>query len=257
MEIDISKKKIVKEIAKVFRELMLPNNRIIVIHARIKSIRQEFGSKYSYSEITESIINYLNKTFEPKTLLIPCYTYSYTKSGIYHKLFSKSEVGRFSEEARLLGYYRTPDPIFSFLDVNNYLNESNINYNIAFGKGSIFEYMHQQDAVILNIGLDNFIATQRHYVEYHFDVDCRFNKYFSGIVYFNENKYNEVNYKYYVRDLARPTDGNLKKITKDLLNEDVLKTYYINDINISWLSCRPYLEYFKPKMKDDPLYHIK
>jgi aminoglycoside 3-N-acetyltransferase len=256
MEVNSSRNLLKDEIAKILDQLELPTRRIIVIHARIKYLSIEVGSRYSYSEITKYVINYLCEIFDPKTILIPCYTFSYTKSGIYHRLFSKSEVGRFSEEARLLGYYRTLDPIFSFMDINYYFQNNNVNHNIAFGKGSIFEYLQKHDAVILNIGLDDFIATQRHYVEYYFDVDYRFNKYFSGFVYCNEKEYYEVNYKYYVRYLDRPTNGNLPKITKDLLKEGVLKTYYIDGINISWLSCQPYLQFFEPKMIADPHYHI-
>tara|TARA_Y100001935_G_C17186212_1_gene447721 strand:+ start:66 stop:833 length:768 start_codon:yes stop_codon:yes gene_type:complete len=246
----------IEDISSIFENIELSNNSIIVVHARIKSLYQMFDKVYSYSDITESIIDYFIKTYKPKTVLIPCYTYSFTQSGIYHNTHSKSEVGRFSEEARLLGYPRTNDPIFSFLDVNNFLRGKKIDYTIAFGDGSIFEYFHKEDAIILNIDLDSFIATQRHYVEHFYDVDYRYNKYFSGVIYSNDVDYKHVNYKYYVRDLDKQTNGNLKKINDDLKKEAILKTHYNNDLKISWLKCRPYLEFFKLKMEADNNYHI-
>lgn len=244
-------------IKELFNHIYIPKNKLIVFHARIKSIKECDDFKdIQYKIMTKKLIDVINKNYDPISILIPSYTYSFTHSGIFHRLFSKVETGRFSEEARLMGYYRTPNPIFSFIDTSGYFVNTQVNHNVAFGKGSIFEYFHKNDAVILNIGLDRFIASQRHYAEYYFDVDYRFYKYFQGIIYYNDKDFSQVNYKYYVRYLDRPTDGSLPKITKDLIQENVLQMYQLEGINIGWLSCQPYLDFFKPKMKNDSHYMI-
>ena len=177
-----------KDVSDFLLGLDLPKRKVVVVHARIKSIAQQLEGRCSYPEITGNIIHYLEEVASPPTIMIPTYTYSYTKSRVFHRLFSRSEVGRFSEEARLHGYHRTPDPIFSFLDTNQYFNEK-VNFNIAFGKGSIFDFLHREDAIILNIGLGDFIATQRHYIERYYNVPYRFDKLFSGVVYLNDKEY--------------------------------------------------------------------
>jgi aminoglycoside 3-N-acetyltransferase len=244
-------------ISKIFDNLYLPKNKIIVLHAKIKPIYRELDGNYSYSDISKHIIKYLNKYYDPISLLIPSYTYSFTKSGIYHKLYSKSETGRFSEEVRKMGHFRTPDPIFSFIDTNGYFSKTKVNHKIAFGKGSIFEHLHNMDAVILNIGLDKFIATQRHYAEFKFDVDYRFDKYFPGTIYYNEKDYEDINYEYYVRDLDIPTDGNLLKITTELIQENVLNVHEERNLKLFWLTCQPYMDFFEPRMKQDLNYMIR
>jgi aminoglycoside 3-N-acetyltransferase len=246
------------QITDLLSNLKISENKIIIIHARIKTIKDNYDlADESYGEITKTIIDYLTKKFNPETIIIPAYTFSYTKTGVYHKLFSKSEVGRFSEEARKIGYYRTPDPIFSFIDTKSYFEDHKVNHKIAFGKGSIFEYFHNKDAVVLNIGLDKFIATQRHYAEYWYNVEYRFNKYFRGTVYNDETNFEDINYEYYVRHLDRPTDGNLPKITKELISDNVLQVYKSNNVNLFWLTCQSYMDFFKSKMKSDINYMIK
>lgn len=244
-------------IKELFNHIYIPKNKLIVFHARIKSIKECDDFKdIQYKIMTKKLIDVINKNYDPISILIPSYTYSFTHSGIFHRLFSKVETGRFSEEARLMGYYRTPNPIFSFIDTSGYFVNTQVNHNVAFGKGSIFEYFHKNDAVILNIGLDRFIASQRHYAEYYFDVDYRFDKNFKGIVYYDEKKYKSVNYKFYVRYLDRPTNGNLVKITKDLIEEKVLNSFKYKNIIINWLTCKPYLDFLKQKMKKDMNYMI-
>lgn len=237
--------------------IRIPKNKIIIVHARIKTLKQLFRLEASYEQISKEIIDFIIDNFDPITVIIPSYTFSFTKTGLFHRLFSKSETGRFSEEIRKMGFFRTPDPIFSFIDTHGYFSKHKVNHKIAFGQGSIFEHLHDMDAVILNIGLDKFITTQRHYAEFKFDVNYRFNKYFPGTVYYDEKKYYEINYEYYVRDLDRPTDGNLSKITKDLISENVLHFHENKNVKLFWLTCKPYMEFFEPLLKLDIDYMIK
>lgn len=243
-------------INQLFKNVEIEPNKIIIVHAKIKGISDLYPD-LSYKYITKSIIKYLSKKYNPKTILIPCYSYSFTKSGVFHMKYSKSEVGRFSEEARMLGYHRTPDPIFSFLDTHKYLERKKINYSKVFTKDCIFNFMHNNNAIILNVGLNRFIATHRHYVEYCFNVDYRFHKYFNGIIYYNKIKSKKVKYDYYVRDLNKQSNGNLHKITKDLLNQKYLNQNELKGIKIRWINCSDYLDFFKSKMKINSHYMIE
>jgi aminoglycoside 3-N-acetyltransferase len=246
------------QITDFLANIEIPKNKIIVVHARIKTLKQEFNlDDVLYEQISKEIINFLINKFEPLTILVPSYTYTFTKSGVFHSMYSRSETGRFSEETRRIGYYRTPDPIFSFIDTHGYFSKYKVNHKIAFGQGSIFEHLHDMDAVILNIGLDKFIATQRHYAEFRFDVNYRFNKYFQGMIYYDEKEHDNINYEYYVRYLDRPTDGNLPKITKELIREKVLHVYENRNVKLFWLTCQAYMDFFEPRMREDIDYMIK
>lgn len=245
-------------IANLFKGVDLPENRIIVIHARIKPIMQELEKdNVSYEEISREIINQIEEKFDPVTILIPTYSFSFTKSGVFDIKNSPAETGRFSEEVRKLGYYRTPNPIFSFSDTREYFRKLDVNHLLAFGEESLFNHLNQKDAIILNVGLDDLVATQRHYAEYYFKVEYRFDKYFPGKIIHENGNEEDINFKYYVRDLDRQTNGNLAKITEHMIEEGVLFARDHNKVKVMWITCQPYLEFFRPKMEEDLEYMIK
>jgi aminoglycoside N3'-acetyltransferase len=106
---------------KLCNPLKIPKQRILFLHVRLRNIHRVTGQ--SYLNLTQDFLKQL-WLFEPKTILIPSYTFSFMRSGLFHRLFSKSEVGRFSEEVRQhFAQYRTPDPMFSVLDTTNYLKK--------------------------------------------------------------------------------------------------------------------------------------
>ena len=113
----------------LLKNLNIPANCIIVLHIRLKDleIKLELNKKNRtilYQELSSSIISLIKNLFCPKTIIIPTFTYCFTKTGIYNRLETISEVGRFGEEIRLMyKENRTCDPIFSVIDIDNYLKE--------------------------------------------------------------------------------------------------------------------------------------
>jgi len=72
----------------IFKEINIPKGRIIVVHARLSNLKELM--KVDYTEAARAIIDSIYELYQPKTILVPTFTYSFTKSGIYHRLFSKS-----------------------------------------------------------------------------------------------------------------------------------------------------------------------
>ena len=75
----------------LIQNLALAQNEILFIHIRLKGLSESF----SYKEQARQIIGYLEEFYKPKTILIPTFTYSFTKTGIYDRVNTSSEVGRF------------------------------------------------------------------------------------------------------------------------------------------------------------------
>lgn len=244
------------ELEDFFKSWDLPQNKIIIVHSSIKPIYQLYKGKYSYSEITDKILDLFYKYFSPKTVLIPAYTYSFTKSGVYHNNFTKSESGRFSEECRLnYDFFRTPNPVFSYLDSESYLkNVSEIDHLDAFSEKSVFGYLHHKDAVLVNIALDIFLATPIHYIEQMVDVEYRYFKNFSGIMYRDEKDYQKINFEYQVRVQGIDTSWDRERILSDGVNNNIIHLSKFKNVNFRWLWNDKYYDFLFNKLKDDEQY---
>ncbi|MDH4471514.1 MAG: AAC(3) family N-acetyltransferase [Fluviicola sp.] len=175
----------------------IPKHKIIFLHAGIRSLKVKFD--IDYATITRVILELLNKELSPLTILVPTYTNaSFRYTGIYHSTFSRSEVGRFSEEVRLSHtVYRTPDPIYSLADTSDYLQNiiTDIDFTTTYGDGSLFDYLNEKDYVIINLGLEEFYCTQIHAAEYKAKVPYRYVRSAFGVVYYDPLKYQKLEYK--------------------------------------------------------------
>ena len=92
------------------------------------------------------LIKQLLKYFEDQgTLVVPTFSYSFTKKEDYDIIHSKSRVGQFSESFRKFpGVVRSRHPIFSVASIGRYALEfKNSFINDCFGKGSAFDLLNK------------------------------------------------------------------------------------------------------------------
>ena len=222
----------------LFKDISIPQKRIIFLHVKLRNLKNRVDA--SYQLLSRTLLNVMEKLYNPKTILVPTFTYSFKKSGVFHRLFSKSEVGRFSEEIRQFASYRTPDPIFSVLDIYNYLSplEKDIDYNTAFEKNSLFHLLDEEDCIIVNIGIEELISTQLHYIERQNNVSYRYNETFDGVVYYDEASWKKVKYLYYFRDAKVYPIWNRRTIKNYLMESNVLHTSSNDNIEVSWITAK-------------------
>lgn len=220
-------------IKELINALKLPKDQILFLHVRLKGL----DGAMHYADQSKEIIASLNNLYKPKTILIPTFTYSFTKTGFYDRTNTPSEVGRFGEEVRKLysPEYRTMNPVFNCIDTNRYFKNINIDETTAFGQGSFLDLLARTGYIILNINLDNLINTHLHYLEYTNNVDYRYNKVFPGKVSFDGKTYKEINYNYFVRVLEIDTKWRRKKIENYLSKENVLVKVDYDTNSINWL----------------------
>jgi len=187
----------------------------IILFVRLKGL---FNEKTNYKFQTEKLLNIFREVFHPSEIYVPTFTYSFTKKLFFNVKSTPSDVGRFSEEIRLIYQkkcYRTFDPVFSLVETENGLfKDKDINNN-AFGKKSIWRYLNNQKHYVVNVNLDSpIMATQLHYLEYESKVRYRYMKYFNGSVQNWNNTKSNVKYGYYVRKIKINSNWNRKKILK-------------------------------------------
>ena len=187
----------------------------IVLFVRLKGL---FNEKSNYKKQTENLLNMFREVICPSEIYVPTFSYSFTKTNFFNIKTTPSEVGRFSEEIRLIFQkkrYRTFDPIFSLVETENGLFKDNDLNNNAFGARSVWKHLNNQKHYIVNINLDTPItATQLHYIEYENKVKYRYMKYFIGSVKNWHSLKSNIKYKYYVRNLKINPIWNRKKILK-------------------------------------------
>ncbi len=161
------------------------------------------------------------------TLVIPTFTYSFTKGEQFDMLHTPSAVGMVSEQFRTLpGVLRSPDPIFSFAARGKLAPElCAINVKECFGEGSVFALLHRVNAQIVDLGCSlTRGGTFVHYVEVAHGVAYRYKKEFSGTIVFSDGRSSENSVMYHVRDLTRQSAADLRRLQKRLAQEKKLRS---------------------------------
>ncbi len=229
------------------QKLNLPKNEILFLHVRLKGL----DDNISYAALSNDIIEVLTELYSPKTILVPTFTYSYTKQGIYNKMTSSAEVGRFSEEIRNLfdPVLRTNNPVFNVIDTKNYLKNYPLEEESAFGEDSLMHLLHKLGHVVVNINVAEFISTYLHFLEFHYKVPYRYIKNFPGEVIFSENEKKKIDYKYYVRDLDKDTAWDREKIKMTLLEEGGLHFFDFENFNVMWSHSKEMEKILGPKLE--------
>ena len=208
------------------------------MHVGLKELKQISGK--SYKDITYEIIKSLENAFEPSAIVVPTFTWSFIKTGIFSINNSRSETGAFADLFREFANYRTSNTIQSFsIKANDYEIYKNLNHQDTFAQDGIYEYFRQNDTYIIDINTDTFRASPLHHVE----IVCKLpylakdKVNFKGITYDENDKPQEVVQSHGGTFIySDPYVFNKEKIRKYLMNKGMIKKYEYKDINISSLS---------------------
>ena len=231
----------------------------IFIHGNAIVIAQTVGENKSQkiSCFWNSLKNYIG----PKgTIIVPTFTYSPMKSEIFESNETKSDIGQFSEQFRLLNWTkRTNHPIFSVSywgSLNNKISEAKL--NTCFGEESIFELLYKENFRIFCIGCSINEITFIHYLEEKLNVDYRYHKNFNA-EYISNGKLKKLKISYFVRDLKYYTDTklNLNKLKKCLKSKKKLETFSSFLCPVYSVLAKDLYSISSKLYKDDPLFLIE
>lgn len=216
----------------LFENAKIPTDRTILVHTRLRKIHEKTGTPYA--ELATDLLTQL-KNCQPQRLLIPAFTiYSFMASRIFHLQHSWSEVGRFSEEIRRTGCPRSPDPMYSLLDIYDNLPKE-LDYHRTFGPDTVFEYLRQIDAVIVNVDMPGFYATPIHCLEMEFEIPYRFELDFLGKMQCSEESpWEDVNYHAYVRAVDRYGSGSYPPYNQRRRIEHLRREGAITEVAKKW-----------------------
>jgi aminoglycoside 3-N-acetyltransferase len=158
------------------------------------------------------------------TLVVPAFSYSFTRGESFDPDHTPSRVGQFSEEFRSLpNIKRTQHPIFSVCTIGVGADTiMNARLDDCFGPGTVFDLLNQKNAKLVCLGCDFSRITFVHYVEQLFGVSYRQPKFFSGTL-IEKDKQTPLSSQYLVRDLALKSSCDLRLLKAEAVRRGVLK----------------------------------
>ena len=186
------------------------------------------------------------------TLLVPAFSYSFTKGEDFDAAHTPGNVGQFSEVFRSLpGVQRTRHPIFSLAAIGAGTPEvMNARLDDCFGPGTVFDLLNQHDAKIVCLGCDFSRITFVHYVEQRYGVAYRYSKAFSGQL-IDDGQATPLTTQYLVRDLAIQSSCDLRWLKAEAIRRGVLKMGEVGRFPVTAISARQFLSLAFELLKQD------
>lgn len=177
------------------------------------------------------------------TLIVPTFTYSFTKGEDFDAAHTPSDVGQFSEGFRSFpGVQRTRHPIFSVAATGPGVTAVLASrLDDCFGPGTLFDLLYRHDAKIVCLGCDFGKITFVHYVEQRFGVSYRHPKSFSGHLV-DGGRRSPLTTNYLVRDLTMRSRHDLGRLQTEAIRQGALRVSEIGRFPIMSISTHRFLE---------------
>jgi len=223
----------------------------LMIHgdASVASQLSSIPKGFRLDTLFNEIIDYLGSE---GTLIVPSFSYSFTRGEIFKVNSSEGRVGLFSEAfRRKFPNLRTRHPIFSVVVFGKYKDlYLNATIEDCFGEGTIFDLLYKQNAKLMNLGCD-LMMTFTHYVEQDFGVTYRYFKEFRGNIVDEQTILNNVKCRYFVGDLNIRYSLNLNRLKEILLFEDVLQIVPFDRVASYTVSAKNYFKIATKMLHDN------
>jgi len=186
------------------------------------------------------------------TLVVPTFTYSFTKAEDFDPDNTPSDVGQFSEGFRCHpGAQRTRHPIFSVATIGPGAGAIlDARLDDCFGPGTVFDLLHRHDARIVCLGCDFQKVTFVHYVEQSRGVSYRSPKAFTGHLVTNGQR-TSMTTTYVVRDKSIKSVHDLRRLQAETLRRGVLRVSDVGRFPISAIKARDFFTVASEMLEHD------
>lgn len=218
----------------------------IFVHVGLSDVNAAFG-RPSYDRL------YSELTSQFESVLVPGFTPSFRDSGVYHKQFSRPQVGMFPVLFMDDAEYRTNDALHSIQVAGDYRFDD-CNHHDTFGPEGCYAQLDEDNVLIANIGTDRLVSTQYHYVSLQADTPYHAPKTHSGAIYYDEEDYRKV-----VQENDTFTGiykWNRWKMEDYLEERGVLDRRDRNGLKLSFFRAGDMKDALEPKIERDPYYMV-
>jgi aminoglycoside 3-N-acetyltransferase len=230
------------DISRAFTELGIQQDDLVFLHgdAGVASQYREIPPPVRLNHLLNNIINF----FGPDgTLVIPDFTYSFTRDIDFSVEDTPSSIGQFSETFRIHNKsIRSKNPLFSVSSIGKFQEIfQSSSSETCFGKNSAFDLLKKHNARIVCLGCDFNRITFTHFLEESYGVPYRYHKTFSGTVIDKEITYAQST-DYFVRDLNIDSFCNLSYLKNSLSKNGLLHETDIGRFRIYSVSAVDFYE---------------
>ena len=175
------------EFIKSLKEVIKKEDHVIVIYSNASKLLNKFKyNKNLISQILDLIESVISKD---RTLILPSFSANvFIKTGKFDLRNSIDNIGVLSKEALKRNYYRTPQPLHSYLIFGKKKNRStNLSFKTSWGEESILDFMSKNNARICALDLPwNKGCAYLHKFEEDYQVPWRYFKKYIGKMYLNK-----------------------------------------------------------------------
>ena len=235
-------------------DLKIPKYSTVMIHSSLFKFGIIQGG-------VSSIYNMLKSVFdESYTILMPTYTFSFSKSREWSCLYSKSETGVLSEYMRKAAPNKRSINPFHSVCIEGPKTEFLLEDvpDSSFGEKSVYEKLYNLGAYNLSLGSE-FIggATFCHYSEEVLKVPYRFYKYFPGNILDQNNKLVDFDFRMYVRIIENDFyyENNWNVFWQDSLKKGLVNYFKFNKTApIFLMNIKDSHDFLVEKIQKDPFY---
>jgi aminoglycoside N3'-acetyltransferase len=218
----------------------------VFLHVGLSHVNAAFGER-SY----DRLYGELARQFD--SVLVPGFTPSFRDSGVYHKRYSRPQVGMFPILFMDDADYRTDDAIHSIQVAGPY-RFTDCDHHDTFGPGGCYAQLDRDNVLIANIGTNRLVSTQFHYVSFNTDPPYHEPETHSGVMYHDEESHEEIDQRndrftsYY--------SWNRWKMEEYLAERGVLDRRDKNGLKLSFFRAREMREAVEPKVDEQPYYMV-
>lgn len=218
-----------EEIYQSFQSVIKKNDKVIILYSGLWQFINNLPFK---KKISSNLLTIIEKIVtKNRTLILPSFSSQiFTKKTkfIVDKTIDNSNGMLPKEALKRKKYYRTPQPLHSYLCFGKKVNEiRKLKYETSWGKTSLFEWLSLNNARICVLGIPwNKGCSYLHRFEELYSVPWRYFKLFSKPVYKNNKKIGVYNEKKFSSPKKIFLDYDYMPIIKKMYkNKVILKSY--------------------------------
>jgi aminoglycoside 3-N-acetyltransferase len=215
----------------------------------------KFNSGLTRQQILEAHWQSLKALIDNRPVWMPAFNYDYPKTKAFNVFESKSQVGVLPEFFRTkIASWRSAVPIFSFSGETEQPTISRERQIDPFDHLSLFDFLTNNNGLIIYYGTDISCSTIIHYCERISNkLLYRYDKCFEGIVNDEHNKEYKVALNYHVRPRNHVLQYDWELFEKDLTKNGLLFSLDDERFHLKIIKASHLVDYWISKLKDDNL----
>ena len=239
------------DVKSCFQSMGLTLGEIVLIHSSFKALGKVEGGPQTLVQAALECVG------DTGTVLFPTFNFASWSESHYFDLFhTPSTMGAITETARKdPRFKRTRHPIYSWVVAGALQDQFvAIDSENCFGSESLFEVLHQKNALILSLGLDfnNTFSMTHHAEKMSGACSYRHDKPFSGIYVGYDRRPTLKTYSMFVRDVSQGVETYIVPAVEKMVGEGIVNVHEMGLAKCHSVKAQKYLSSLIEIVKSNP-----